>query len=248
MGGYIDGLAKSRIAYPLRKLADQVARRWPFPVQASLTGGQSMWIDLRSAVGRAILVKGEFDHAVWRAIEAVLAPGGVLVDVGANVGYYTVLGAQRVGAAGQVHAFEIDPRPLRCLRRNAAARPNVQVHEIAIGEADGEGVLVSGLDSGHSSVKAGGEGPIVPMTSLDHWLETPGAPVRIDVIKIDIEGGELAALRGARTLLKRFSPVVVCESWEDGSSQLIAFFEQAGYATEFLAGVHTPTILARPKP
>lgn len=251
----LDQLAKRRIFHPLRKLGLAVAKHWPFPVRATLYNGAELWVDCRSAIGRAILVKAEFDQGVWRAIEPSLGAGGVFIDVGANVGYYTVLAGEHVGASGQAHAFEIDPRPLRCLRRNVAAckHHNISLHEIAIGDSVGEGVLQAESDCGHSSVHAIGPGLPVAVTSLDHWMQTRVALKRLDVIKIDIEGGELLALEGARKLIEKFRPVIVCEALEasdvkghPGKEKLLRFFRSTGYTSMFLDDVFSPTILAAP--
>lgn len=252
----VDKFAKQRIIYPIRKLALFLAKRWPFPVRATLVSGGRMWVDLRSAVGRAILVKGEFDQEVWRAIEPHLHPGYVFLDIGANVGYYSMLASSRVGNAGQVHAFEIDPRPLQCLRRNAAEcrNHNLNIHEVAVSDKAGSGVLVAEPDCGHSSVQQKGRGRKVQMVTLDHWIEGPGAPGRLDVIKLDIEGGELAALEGARNLIGRFRPFIVCEALDEtinknvpGQEKLLDFFASVNYATQFAVGVYSPTIVAVPQ-
>lgn len=252
---FLDQFAKRQIFYPLRKLGLVLAKRWPFPVRATLFNGSEMWVDCRSAIGRAILVRAEFDQGVWRAIEPRLHTGSVFVDIGANVGYYTVLAAEKVGASGHAHAFEIDPRPLRCLRRNVAEckHQNISLHEIAIGESVGAGVLVAAPDCGQSSVQSHGPGLQVRMTSLDHWVDNPPL-TRIDVIKIDIEGGELLALEGARGLIKKYRPAIICEALDStkrngvpGKEKLLGFFSSLDYSARFVEDVFSPTILAQPR-
>lgn len=255
MKKYINSLAKQRVFYPLRKTGLFLSKNWPFPVQAVLSNGGFMYVDLRSSIGRAILVKGEFDQQVWREIEGSLKPGSVFLDIGANVGYYSMLASDRVGPSGAVHAFEIDPRPLRCLRKNVAVctNQNITLNEIAVGDSVGSGVLISGLDCGHSSVKPEGQGVKVDMLTLDHWLQTSGEPDRIDVIKLDIEGGELKALEGAKNLIKKCRPLIVCEALDEkirkgvpGQDKLLSFFSRINYATRLAVGVHSPTIVATP--
>jgi FkbM family methyltransferase len=212
-----------------------------------------MWVDPRSTIGQAILVKGEFDPGVWRILDERLAPGSVLLDVGANVGYYTMLAANKVAPHGVVHAFEIDPRPLACLRRNAhdCRHANIRVHELAVGRTVGTGHLQQKPESGHSSVSEAGAGHRVPLTSLDHWLKTHLDIGRIAGIKLDIEGGELAALEGMRALLREHKPFIVCEAWTHtpdglpgGDADLRAFFGDMGYSVLEAEGVHTPTLIA----
>jgi len=252
----IDKLAKSRIIYPLRKLGLVLATYWPFPVKATLQDGSTMWVDLRSAIGRAILVKGEYDYEVWRAIEGILRPGDVFVDVGANVGYYALLASRRVGRSGQVHAFEIDPRPLRCLRINAkeCQNHNLTLHEVAVGDLEGFGVLVAAQDCGHSAVQQAGRGMTVAMLSLDHWMERQGTLSHVDVIKLDIEGGELAALEGAKRLIEKHRPSIICEAWDEGTAKnvpgkrkILSFFESVNYSTDYAVGTCSLTIVALPR-
>jgi FkbM family methyltransferase len=256
MSELIDKYAKSKVIYPLRKAALAIAKHWPFPVRASLVNGDRMWVDLRSSIGRAILVKGQFDQAVWSAIEPRLGPGFVFIDVGANVGYYSMLASLVVGSAGRVHAFEIDPRPLRCLKANAreCRSRNITVHETAIGASEGRAFLELGQDCGHSYVKSTGSGVAIPITSLDQWISGQTELNRVDVIKIDIEGGEGPALEGARALMSRFRPVVICEALDNannpnaaGQGRLIALLQDIGYRVDFTAGAHSPTIVAEPQ-
>lgn len=251
----INNIAKQRIAYPVRKLGLFISKYWPFPIQATISNGIRMYVDLRSSIGRAILVKGEFDHEVWRIIEGSLQQGGVFIDVGANVGYYSMLASNLVGAAGAVHVFEIDPRPLRCLKRNAMAckNQNLYINEIAVGNYVGHAMLESGEDCGHSSVKSEGKGTKVAILTLDHWLQLSEVPERIDVLKLDIEGGELKALEGAKELISRYRPLIVCEALDanlqknvPGKNGLLSFFADANYLTSMAKGVHSPTIVAVP--
>ncbi len=251
----LNKLAKQRIIYPARKMGLLAASRWPYPVLSTLSDGGRMYVDLRSSIGRAILVKGEFDQQVWKEIDVSLNPGGVFLDIGANVGYYSMLASNRIGSTGVVYAFEIDPRPLRCLRKNAAMcqNQNITLNKVAVGDHVGPGILVSEVDCGHSSVKSEGQGGKVDMLTLDHWLETSVEPDHIDVIKLDIEGGELNALEGGRNLIERYRPKIVCEALHEGiregvpgQDKLLTFFTDVNYSTRFALGVHSPTIVATP--
>ncbi len=237
---------------PFRKFGLALAKRWPFPVAARVNSGQRMYVDLRSSVGRAIYMKGEFDPKVFEALATGLHPGGVFVDVGANVGYYSLRALELVGSGGAVHAFEVDPRPLRCLRKTIAkeAMGNVHLHEQAVGDRSGPAFLVRGNDCGHSNVAMDGGGAPVSMTTLDAWRERcPNGNVQ--VVKLDIEGGELRALRGATELLRRERPLLVCEATDDPEDQryddlqaLFELLEAAGYRWRWVDGCNDATLLA----
>lgn len=240
-----------RVAKPALKW---LAERWPWPVRARLTEGPTVYVDLRSAIGRGILVRGEFDPAVFVPIRQALEQGGNFLDVGANVGYYSVLAAHLLGSRGRVHAFEIDPRPIRCLHRNSrlAGAGAIVVHEVAIGRAPGYARLHPGRDSGHTRATAANSEAGVRMTSIDEWRRESG--VRdIRAIKIDIEGGEFAALQGARQTLVEERPTIVFEMLENafelggGSrAEIVAFLESNGYQVVVLSGALSPTLVAMP--
>jgi len=239
---------------PARKLGLAIASRWPWPVAVRIKTGQRMFVDLRSAIGRALFMKGEFDPAVFDPIRAALKPGGTFLDVGANIGYYSLLALDIVGPSGQVHGFEIDRRPARCLRRTAAAYglQNLFLHEIAIGDREGPARFSLCSESGHSRVSDNGEGLAVPMTTLDSWRAASSVQ-KIQAVKLDIEGGELWALKGAQRLLREERPVLVCEVFEGLEQRsgyrcddLLSLLQQLDYEIEPLEGVCTPTVVARP--
>lgn len=237
---------------PVRKAGLALARHWPWPVPARMATGRRLYVDMRSPIGRAIYMKGEFDPRVFEPLSQRLKPGGIFVDVGANVGFYSLRALDAVGDLGSVHAFEIDPRPLRCLRKtiSVGALRNLHLHEQAVGDQSGSAILVQRKDCGHSSIATEGEGTRVPMITLDAWRERhPGG--NIQAIKLDIEGGELRALRGAVNLLQRERPLIVCEVVETpedprriAAEELFALLRSAGYCWRWMEGGNDPTLIA----
>ena len=148
-------------------------------------------------------------------LEAALPPGGVFVDVGANVGVYTLWAARCVGPEGQVHAFEPVPGTRAWLERNVQLNrfSNVTIIPNGLGERPGRLTLyclpgASGLSSRYLPSK---ENSVeVDVTTLDLYFDGRRAP---DLVKIDVEGMELEVLRGARRLLAGAQPpVLVCEA------------------------------------
>ncbi len=147
-----------------------------------------------------------------------LNPGNVFLDLGANIGYYTLSGAQKVGPAGRVISFE--PQPQICARlRENVTRNNLQhvtVHELALGEQDGSFTLYippAEIGFGHASLSPqefqNATAVEVQVRRLDDLL-LPTLD-RLDVIKLDAEGAELSILRGARQLIEKFQPSIVVE-------------------------------------
>src|SRR5947209_3562381 len=135
---------RSGVLRPLRKLGLAVATRWPWPIPCKIRSGQTLYVDLRSTVGRTLFMNGEFDAGVFRPLSQYLQKGDTFLDIGANVGYYSILALQLVGPDGAVHAFEIDERPLRCLRRTIADSgiTNLHLYETSVGDKIGRAYFV----------------------------------------------------------------------------------------------------------
>src|ERR1041385_1704182 len=108
---------RGKLMLPVRRVGLAVSRHWPWPVKVKLRGGNWMYVDIRSRVGRRLYVKGEFDPEVFTPIRAALKPGGTFLDVGCNAGYYSMLALEVVGPTGAIHAFDVDERARRCLRK-----------------------------------------------------------------------------------------------------------------------------------
>lgn len=167
-------------------------------------------------VGLSIARDGCYEPHLTRQLRALLEPGAVFVDVGANIGFFTLLAAARVGPAGRVHAFEAREDNLALLRRSLDENgfTNVDVHRCAVSDRPGDlAFFASGTWYSNGRIvgddEAGSERlPRVPALPLDQALAD--AP-RVDVIKMDIEGAEARALAGMRGLLRRHRPVLLTE-------------------------------------
>lgn len=154
-----------------------------------------------------------------RALVSALAPGDIAVDVGANKGAY-LPSLSRAVPGGTVVAFEPQPSLAVYLRRACAAADlrNVVVEGVGVSERDGMlrlAVPGDGESSQDASFELGsvGEGPVrfheVTVRSLDSYFAKETR--RVAALKIDVEGHELAVLRGAAGLLEGHAPLVVCE-------------------------------------
>ena len=166
--------------------------------------------------------KAYTDRAERRLLREVLFPGAVTVDAGANIGIYSRFLARCVGSAGAVYSFE--PAPENFKRLCAATRrfSNVHVSQAAIGERSGhsELYLSDKLNVDHRSYSAErAERRVVQieMIALDEYFK-PGQ--RVDLIKMDIQGYELHALRGAgRVLADNPGLKLLVELWPYGLKQ-----------------------------
>jgi FkbM family methyltransferase len=153
----------------------------------------------------------------FRAPSAALGfvpAGGVAIDVGANLGEWSVPLAKAVGPSGRVLCCE--PNPLVAAALAATLRINnlgqASVVAVALSNEDGEGRLkIDAAHTGLSRLASGAEGVVVPLRRLDtvvaeHTLD------RVDLVKIDVEGHERPVFDGAVQTLRRFRPAVVFES------------------------------------
>ena len=160
------------------------------------------------------------DPAV-RVVEALVRKGDVVVDVGANWGYVAANLARLVGPAGHLHVIEPGPRNWASLEAIRARRRNVTVYPVGLSDHEGEATLHVPIVDGKAigflatlSLPAERPGiahePVpVKLTRLDSLLPVGGPPVAF--IKCDVEGHELAVLRGGDATLRRSLPPLLIE-------------------------------------
>ena len=169
-----------------------------------------------------ILEHGERDHfvsrrireeGIWEPYETsllldLLAPGGVFVDVGANLGYFSIIAASVVGEGGAVFAFEPEPDNFRLLLANATLNGQQdRIHAVQAGLAacDAQGRLyLSDTNLGDHRILAAGSGRnSLPIPLLDGGKYLEGRLSRIDLLKVDTQGSEYQVMLGLMPLLRR---------------------------------------------
>lgn len=202
---------KGRIAH---FVATHLAR---YCQEATVNIAPGFWLQvpLEDRIGRLMWV-GAYEPELRKLLKNFLQPGMVFLDVGAHIGYFSVLAAARVIPEGEVHAFEVNPICVDRLIKNAETYPVIRVHTQAVSDAEGEALFfpsVRAAEYGWGSLFDDGERKrslVVPTTTLDAWSSRRGI-TRVDFIKLDIEGAEYRALRGARRLLEQTRPVIFFE-------------------------------------
>jgi len=181
--------------------------------------GFALYVDPRDwAVGGPIARTGRYEDDVTAVLRSQLAPGATFVDVGANVGWFTMLAATIVGATGRVVAVEPNPANTALIERSVA-EAGVTGVTIAAGAAfDSTGLATLHVDASNGCVLALADvttraiecSYVVPVRRLDDILDDTGIE-RVDVMKVDVEGAELHVLRGAKATFERHRPVLVTE-------------------------------------
>ena len=163
------------------------------------------------------------EHGIWEPYETslvltLLRPGDVFIDVGANVGYFSVVAASVVGAEGAVFAFEPDPDNCRLLRANAELNgldDRVIVVEAALSDASGPGELFLSADNlGDHQVYAGNESrSSVPIDLLQGSEYLAARLQRMDLLKVDTQGAEFQVMTGLMPLLQSLAqpPRIIIE-------------------------------------
>jgi FkbM family methyltransferase len=204
----------SRVATFLHNLLN----RWPpSPFEVFTCGGAlkgyrmyTDWSRFRS------FVYGTWEPSVVRVIVSEVKPGMTVADIGAHIGYYTLLLAKCVSPLGRVISFEPLPDNFTLLRKNVELNQiqHVQTFAEAVFSRNGElaiAIAEAGCNSGEASVVhlRGTEQSRVPAVTLDSVSSRAGC--RLDFVKMDVEGAEFDALLGAKETVARFRPKMLIE-------------------------------------
>jgi FkbM family methyltransferase len=180
--------------------------------------GLWMQLNVRDLIQQTILLEGMWDPTLTRFINSTLKPGDVFIDVGAHVGYFTLLAGRRVGPLGTVLSIEPNPVALEELRLNVERSHlgNVLLAHTACGDSYDPVRLYLHTESNSSMASlsaanaTSGATVDVACTRLDDLCQERGV-ARVQLVKIDVEGAELSVLRGMERILREMRPVIVLE-------------------------------------
>jgi FkbM family methyltransferase len=151
---------------------------------------------------------GSYEYEKRLAFERIVQPGQIVFDVGANVGFYTLLASVLVGPGGRVFAFEPIEQNLVFLRKHLSLNHALNVTVLAVAASDHKGTALFDTSSGRAMGSLGDGGSLrVDVITLDELIDTGELPVP-NYIKLDVEGAELRVLKGAAKLLAKHHPVL----------------------------------------
>jgi FkbM family methyltransferase len=224
-------LLLSKLAPRLSPLIGPVRRR------ARLFTGQPMSVMLPDPVSTTLYGYGYTDGPVCHMLLDHAKPGGTVFDIGAQFGFFTLLGAAVVGESGQVHAFEPTPSTFQMLERNTRDLPNVRRNNCAVSDRDGE-LEFSDFGLRYCAFNTLGAPRLenlppparirVKTFSLDAYCQANA--VRPTFVKIDAENAEAAILRGMSSLLRDPQPPALAVEAGDASAlEILAIVEPFGY-------------------
>jgi FkbM family methyltransferase len=185
-------------------------------------GGIEWSLDLKQGIDFAIFL-GLYERSTTRAIRRWVRPGSIILDVGANIGAHTLELARRVGAAGKIFAFEPTAFAYSKLLRNLAL--NHSLADVVVPEQ----LMLAASDDRVTESEIYSSWPLAPerilhakhlgrlqstegarTISLDTYLRQAGV-LRVDFIKLDVDGFECEVLEGAQKCLEKFRPVIIME-------------------------------------
>jgi FkbM family methyltransferase len=190
-----------------------------------------------------VLGKPYLEIAIFRS---VVRPGDTVFDLGANTGQYTCLFSTLVGVRGAVHSFEPIPPTFAMLQKNVARHSGkcpVFLNNAAVGDSEGriKMFVADGRFTEASMVRHNSEAPVAmfecPVITLDSYAKKNNIG-KVDVVKCDVEGAELLAMKGAKSILKgKNPPILFLEAWSGWTkdfgyrpADLFGFLErEAGY-------------------
>jgi FkbM family methyltransferase len=183
-----------------------------FDCQGALAGYQMSidWDRFRS------FVYGTWEPEVMKVVAATVKPGMTVIDIGAHIGYYTLLFAKCVGPSGRVLSFEPLPGNFALLQKNIRLNnlQNVRLLNQAVFSRT-QGIVINVPDeqpnpgSGSMYTEKGAKQYHVDAVSLDDYCEK--SAFRLDILKMDVEGAEYDVLRGAEKTIDRYRPKLLIE-------------------------------------
>jgi FkbM family methyltransferase len=241
-GWYLGFGQSTKLGTRFRK---KIWRLFRDPFQVPWVEGLQLTLIPGNETSRSVFVTGRYEPNEVCLLSTLLTPGMTFIDIGANMGLSTLFAARRMGESGCVLAIEPSTREMQVLKDNVEqnALGNVRLYPTALSDRASEVELfVARLqNSGHNTLGAFGYN-----TALDHKEKARAMRLdelvqseklsRVNVVKMDIEGVQLAALVGAGETLERFRPVVLLELSDRAphhqsstSADILALLPQRGY-------------------
>ena len=188
-----------------RSVSWPLAKRIGAETEVDVIRGNRMLVRTDDSVGRVLAISGVWEPNVTAAFTRSLSPGDTCVDIGAHIGYYTLLASTLVGPGGHVYAFEPSPSNYRALRANLSRNrvSNVTAIQAAVADTAGTAELYEGpgTNTGGATLR----GVLADRRGGRHPVRVEVRPIaaaipeaefaRIRVVKIDVEGAEVDVLR-----------------------------------------------------
>jgi len=176
----------------------------------------ALYLEMKDYIDRSIYFDS-FEFTIRKIIFNNISVGGTFLDIGANIGYFSLLASKLVGNKGRIIAFEPNPVTMKRLKQNIDLNctKNIELIEVALSNQDGEVHLFCPQDETHGFTSMRNQGwQKVDSYKVQTKLLDDVLPIdisRIDLIKIDVEGAELLVFEGAKNTIIKFRPKIILE-------------------------------------
>jgi FkbM family methyltransferase len=222
------------------------------PLKFDFPGGHSIQLYPDGAIAE-LLYTARFEKREISGALSAIKPGMKVIDVGANIGLYSILANQIVGGLGKVWAFEPSSQTARKLQKNLLLNNcrSVEFVQAALGDGKESSLTLQRDPDGQDGdrylrpreaavIRDGGDEEMVSVTSLDQFCESRGV-LSVDFIKIDVEGGEFAVLRGSEAILRAGSRTIVmfectqqgCARYGHTQRDVFEYLRNLGYVVAY---------------
>lgn len=206
-------------AKPIKKVVNCILL-FIIPDKILLSFGLVLFLNKKDPVVSGALALGVYENFETFLIEKEIHEGMMVIDIGANIGYYTVLFAHLVGSNGKVIAFEPDKQSGEVLKKNITANKFRNVLYVDKALSDRKGLVklyISEENRGDNRIydtKEGRDWVEVEMISLDDYLPKEK---KVDIIKMDVQGAEALILKGMEKIISYSDKMIIfTEFWPDG--------------------------------
>ena len=226
-------LKKPEYLFNPRQIPRRISYLWREPQhegRVTLPWGSEILVNPRETIGKSLFHFGVYDLSLTECLWRLVGPGMRVLDVGANVGYFSSLLSAKVESRGEVFCFEPHPEIFKKLKHNISKSKNCTLHNVALSKTIGESVLFIPKDfaknEGVASLEAqeNSECLKIQTRTLDDVFKSE----YIDLIKIDVEGHELAVFEGGHRVLSE-TKMVLFEDFNGQKSAAINFLIQSGF-------------------
>lgn len=190
-----------------RKIKDFLYKKIEAP-EFTTVMGHKMYLAPHGPISLELATKGIWEESETELIKKIVSDGDVVLDLGANIGYYTMIFAKLIGPKGKVFAFEPEPNNFELLKKNLTINgyQNSTIEDAAVSDENGEIKLYlsEGRATNHRTFHSKSVSKnfvVVKKVKLDDYFKNNPIRKRISFVKMDVEGSELDALKGMTSIL-----------------------------------------------
>jgi FkbM family methyltransferase len=218
-------------------------------VPVTVNRNQRLYVDLRDGLSHLLLAGSPWESVPWEGsqqdvMRQIVRPGDVVFDIGAHIGLHSVMLSAAIGSAGQLHAFEPNPKKIPALAETIGRLPNATLHPFGLSDRAGDATLFVPEDQSMTSLAdwtEGRAGAVRPASCVLRTIDEvigAGEASRPDFIKCDVEGAEPSVFRGGQQTLNRPDAPVLF--YEADARSARAFGNDVAEARRFVRRLHAP--------